>query len=236
MSLSEAQQSLATFKPKRRKGFYTSVVLTRTTRDKLRQLKHALGFRTYDALFTHLMLENAGEGSLPFADYETVFVKEGSKPVVLTGETGAGKTMCVKGLLSRCGDDDNIFILDVSDEYDGKKVDLGQFFAVQWTKPGQRLRFVPSKDEEISRIEASNVFRQLIFLMHRGVLKGWTLVVEEGHRFSEDKALRTLLEEARKFTKKLIVVSTDWEVYRGICPVVRPPPWEQAPSAAPTSP
>ena len=156
--------------------------------------------------------------------------------MIITGESGSGKTTTVKQMLlllnnNSAGEDNNnsssIFVLDVSDEYGSlaqETVDLGRFFSIDWRRPGQRVRFVPSKDEEICKIESSNIFRQLLFQMHRGELKDWVIVVEEGHRFSEDKALRTLLEEARKFTRKLILVCTDWQVYRGICRVYKPIP------------
>jgi hypothetical protein len=66
----------------------------------------------------------------------------------------------------------------------------------------------------------------LAFEMHAGNLKDWLLVIEEGHRFSQDQGLRAFLIEARKFTRKLILVTTDWRLYEGIGKVFKPKPWD----------
>lgn len=42
--------------------------------------------------------------------------------------------------------------------------------------------------------------------------------------------LRALMTEARKFWRKVLLVTTDWRVYEGIAKVFKPKPWE--PSAA----
>ncbi len=83
---------------------------------------------------------------------------------------------------------------------------------------------------EASKGEASAIFGRLNYLKSAGALRDWTLVVEEGHRFSQDPNLRALLIEGRKFARKVILVTTDWEVFRGIAKVFKPRPWE--PSAA----
>jgi hypothetical protein len=229
MSLGEAQQGQAvTFKPKRRKGLYTSLVVVKQTRDKLKQLKRTFGFRAYDPLLNYMALELSKGSFIPPASYDQVFEKLGSRPCIITGQSGAGKTTCVKDLLSQFGG--NVFILDVSGEYtEFKDVDLGKFFSVNWRREGLRIRFVPNSNVEISRAEAATIFSHLNFVKNSGALKDWCLVVEEGHRFGTDPNLRALLIEARKFVRKLILVTTDWSQFEGVCPSFKPPPWEPAP-------
>lgn len=75
-------------------------------------------------------------------------------------------------------------------------------------------------------ISRQHLRARLAFEMHAGNLKDWLLVIEEGHRFSQDQGLRAFLIEARKFTRKLILVTTDWRLYEGIGKVFKPKPWD----------
>jgi hypothetical protein len=204
---------------------FTTFRVTYHLREQLKALKKELGFRTYDALFNYTILEITREGAIPPASYDQVFEKLGSRPCIITGQSGAGKTTCVKDLLSQFGG--NVFILDVSGEYtEFKDVDLGKFFSVNWGREGLRIRFVPNSNVEISRAEAATIFSHLNFVKNSGALKDWCLVVEEGHRFGTDPNFRALLIEARKFVRKLILVTTDWRQFGDIAKAFKPRPWE----------
>jgi hypothetical protein len=63
-------------------------------------------------------------------------------------------------------------------------------------------------------------------LMGSGTLKDWAVIIEEGHRFEGDANLRGLLIEARKFVRKLIIVTTDWRMYGDIAQVFKPGAWK----------
>jgi hypothetical protein len=108
-------------------------------------------------------------------------------------------------------------------------VDLGGFFCLKWGRAGQRVRFGSNANVEISRADAATVFPHLNFVKNSGELKAWVIAVDEAHCFGTDPNLRALLIEARKFTRKVLLVTTDWRVYEGICRVYKPVPWEPAP-------
>ncbi len=204
----------------------------REVRDKLRTLKKELGFANYNALLNYMALEVTREGAVPPASYERIF--KDNRPVVLTGQSGAGKTTTVKELLGEWTG--NVFLLDVRDEYpEFTEVDLGRFFSLKWERENQRIRFVPNANKEASQGEASAIFSHLIFVMGTGALKSWVIVTEEAHRFGQDLNLRTLLIEARKFTRKLLIVTTDWRQYADIAQVFKPKPWEQSASLSDSS-
>ena len=151
-------------------------------------MKKELGFSTYSALLNYTVLEITREGAIPPASYDQVFEKLGSRPVIITGQSGAGKSTCVKSLLSQFGG--NVFVVDVAGEYtELKDVDLGKFFSTNWGKEDLKIRFIPNSNVEISKAEAAIVFSHLNFIKNSGALKDWCLVIEEGHRFGADPNL-----------------------------------------------
>ncbi|MDG6927123.1 MAG: DUF87 domain-containing protein [Nitrososphaerota archaeon] len=197
---------------------------------RLRQLKYKLGTKSLDGVLSFLINTIEREGAIPVATYNTAFVQPGTRPVIITGESGAGKTTAVKALLNeymKRNPGGNVFVLDISGEYaDFAQIDLGQFFGYDWGgAKGQRIRFIPNTNVDISKSEAATIFSHLNFIKNSGALKDWVFVVEEGHRFANDINLRTLLIEARKFVSKLIVVTTDWKVYDGITLILKPESW-----------
>ena len=201
----------------------TSIRVTPEIRVKLQALKKELGFRNLSALFSFIILEQTRGAVVPPASFDLVF--KDARPVILTGESGSGKTTTIRNLLKQY--EGNAFILDVSNEYvEFERLDLGRLFSLKWTKPGQRVRFVTDSNPDISKVEAATIFPRLAYEMHAGGLKDWLLIFEEGHRFSQDAGLRALLIEARKFTRKLILVTTDWRLYEGTAKVFKPKPWE----------
>lgn len=239
----------------------TVIVVTKDVRRKLQALKKELGFRNLPALFAFLILEETRGTVVPPASYDLVF--RDTRPVILTGESGAGKTTTIHNLVGQY--QGNAFVLDVSNEYakwyycakgdagpwslrqkdeayvhqknlgsdhsiiertEFERLDLGRLFSLKWTRPNQRACFVTNPNPDISKVEAATIFPRLAFEMHAGNLKDWLLVIEEGHRFSQDPGLRALLIEARKFTRKLLLVTTDWRLYEGIAKVFKPRPWE----------
>jgi hypothetical protein len=53
---------------RKRNSDLTSIYIIKQTRDKLKELKKELGFRSYDALLNHVALEIRAMGAIPPAD------------------------------------------------------------------------------------------------------------------------------------------------------------------------
>jgi len=214
------------------KNAYVVLKLARELKDELKTFKKELGFKTMQELVRYLVLFAKEKKILAIASYKNVFIRTGNRPVIITGPSGSGKTTAIQNLLAELERinpttrNAKVFILDVSNEYEGvDKIDLGQFFSLNFSKPFA-VRFVPDARLELSKAQAAMVFGHLNFLKTSGQLKEAIIIVEEAHRFSDDHNLRALLIEARKFIAKLILVTTDWQVYQDIAPVFRPEPWQ----------
>jgi hypothetical protein len=146
-----------------------------------------------------------------------------TRPVIITGESGAGKTTALKSLISRWTG--SVFVLDVTGEYpEFNEVGfVGVFSTPTWQKDNQRVRFVTNQESvEAARGEASSIFGHLNYLKNAGKLKKWVIVVEEGYRFTQDPNLRALLIEGRKFCRKVILVTTDHREFSGIAKTFKP--------------
>ena len=57
--------------------------------------------------------------------------------------------------------------------------------------------------------------------MFQKLLSKWFILVEEGHRFQDSPFLKSLLAEARKHIRKLIVVSHQPEPFKGLAIVYK---------------
>jgi hypothetical protein len=110
--------------------------------------------------------------------------------------------------------------LDVHDEYSSlARINLGEFFALDFKEEKRKLRLLPSSNVDVSKSEADSIFRHLI--MFQKQLSNWVIVVEEGHRFAESPFLKSLMAEARKHMRKMILVSHQVEPYKGLGVVLK---------------
>jgi len=189
---------------------YTYYRISKANIQRMKTLKQSYNFRSYDALISFLINSLAANG-YPAATPQLFM--ENAVPIVLTGVPGSGKTTFLRNLIPRL--EGPIFVLDVHDEYPGlHKINLGEFFALDFKREKRKIRLVPSTNVDVSKSEADSVFRHLI--MFQKELSGWIIVVEEGHRFTESPFLKSLMAEGRKHTRKTVVVSRQVEHYEGL--------------------
>jgi len=140
-------------------------------------------------------------------------VMQNTVPIILTGIPGSGKTTFLRALIVRL--EGPAFVFDVHDEYyDLAKINLGEFFALDFREERRRLRLVPSSNVDVSKTEADSIFRHLI--MFQKQLSDWLIIVEEGHRFIDSPFLKSLLAEARKHMRKMILVGHQVGPYKGL--------------------
>jgi hypothetical protein len=211
-----------------------NISLDRPVRDKLRVLKRQTNFKSFNSLINYMVEIN--RNALPIASFELIF--KDARPIVLVGETGSGKTYFVQheimgreiggsGIDSHLPGFSNCFLIDSANEYEGvERIDFGDIFSLKWEAAhDRRIRFVPDSNSMLANAQVQNIFLYLNTLKNQGSLKSWTIIVEEGHRYADDRNLHNLLMEARKSTRKLIVVATDPTGFQGT-PTLKPKPWQ----------
>lgn len=206
----------------------TTLKIRKDVLPKIREQSKRLGYGNYsDFLLFAIDLIDRSEGVLPQITSSLIFDKE--KPVILSGEPGVGKSFCLRNLLSQT--DRPILVIDVANEYESaglKPINQGEVFQIDWSATG-RYRFVPDPNLQVSRsqvhIIASHLNQVKTQPQTTKYLKDWIIVIEEAHRFSEDSEIRALIAEGRKFVK-VVVITSDYRLYRGLGECVMPPPWQ----------
>jgi len=186
------------------------VRINRLNRERLKGLKKTFNVKSCDAVVSILLLNRNKEYPEPSVEN----LMRDSVPVILTGIPGSGKTTFLREQVIPHVNS-TVFVLDVQDEYPMlRKVNLGEFFSLDFATVDRKLRYVPTSNVDVSKGEADSIFRHLI--MFQKDLKEWTIIVEEGHRFAESPFLKSLMAEARKRMRKMVVVSHQVEPYEGL--------------------
>jgi hypothetical protein len=180
---------------------YTYYRISKANIKRMKTLKLSYNFRSYDALISFLI------NSIAAIDYPAAIpplVMKNSVPIILTGIPGSGKTTFLRDMIPSL--EGPVFVLDVHDEYPKlAEINLGEFFSLDFKEEERKLRLVPSSNVDVSKSEADSIFRHLIMFQRQ--LSNWLVVVEEGHRFTDSPFLKSLLAEARKHMRKMILVS-----------------------------
>ncbi len=221
----------------------TTFEIDKGTLRRLVEVKEHLGLATNTSTVRALILVARGEGLIPYAVPKIVF--KDSRPVVITGEPGSGKTTLVKQLLM--DRDYPAIIIDVNNEFRDselpnggrfqgfKRIDVGDIFRIDYSKPG-RYRVVPDPNVEVSKAQVELILSNFNMIklngfnpdvIPSGILSKWVIVIEESHRFLESPQFKSFLVEARKVTRKVISICTDWQVLDGMGRIMKPPSWEE---------
>jgi energy-coupling factor transporter ATP-binding protein EcfA2 len=215
-------------KPIRKKELVTTIYMTRETRDKLKVLKKELGFRSYDALINHsaIALQEIHRDVMEPATFNEIFLNLDTRPVILTGLSGSGKSTTARNLLAQLPPELNVFVIDSSgtDYPELRSLDFGQVFAHNWGRgKGERLRYRPDPNRDVAKLLVNQVVGRLFTVMPSGELKDWVVIVDEANRY-RDTSLKDFVIESRKWVRKTIVITTAWKDFEEVGRVFKPQP------------
>lgn len=169
---------------------------------------------------------------IPEATLESLY--EDDRPVQISGGMGSGKSLHMQQTLPLINAP--VFIIDLANEYKrAKRLGLEGFFSIKWGRADEhtRLKFVPTNNSQVAASELQNIFSHLNTVkttkyqpgkVPSGVLSKWVFIIEESHRVAKEAAFLNFLYEARKFTRKIILVASDPNLFGSTCKLLRPPP------------
>jgi hypothetical protein len=212
---------------------YTSTRLRNLTIARLKQLENQTGTRSHDAAVTLLLESNPRENMILPGTARLVW--RGDSPVSVVGPSGSGKTTFVKEKILPTATGP-VLIVDVAAEYDQvKRVSLSEVIGLKWAKAdaSTRLRFCPNPSPQISKVELDMIFGYLNTTKQEhfqpgtfpsGTLAGWSFILEESHRLRHIESAIDFILEGRKFTRKVVTVSSDAGQFASVCRLVKPPP------------
>jgi len=211
--LKEPKLEIMSQKQEKNNKKITHMRISRQNYGELGKLKERLNIRSRDAVLSVILSEylNRTEG---FPEATPELVMKDAVPIILTGVPASGKTTFLREeLIPKINS--AVFVLDVHNEYPNlDPIQLGEFFSLKFKRVNKKLRLVPSTNVDVSKSEGDSIFRHLI--MFQKELKNWTVIIEEGHRFADSPFLKSLIAEARKHLRKIIVVSHQVEPYLGL--------------------
>jgi len=214
MRLKKPKLEIMSQKQKKNNKKITHMRISLQNYGELGKLKERLNIRSRDAVLSVILTEYLDRRLEEYPEATVENVMETQTPIILTGIPGSGKTSFLREtLIPRINS--GVFVLDVHDEYPNlDQIKLGQVFSLKFRRVNKKLRLVPSANVDVSKSEADGIFRHLI--MFQKELKNWTVIIEEGHRFADSPFLKSLIAEARKHMRKIIVVSHQVEPYTGL--------------------
>ncbi len=224
----------------RLKSTQTMVRLSRYNRAKLAKYQSSAGFRSLNETVTFLLESSHQENMVLPGSTKLVFY--GDSPVAVIGVSGSGKTTFVRRQVVPFAPGPVLVVDSVGEYSELKKITLPEIIGLTWTKAAKalRIRFTPNSNPHLSKTELDllfshlNVTKQEKFEPGRfpsGPLSTWSFIIEESHRLRHIEAAMNFVLEARKFTRKVITVTSDASLFASVCRLLKPPnPREVPPS------
>lgn len=169
--------------------------------------------------------------AIPIAFYDFLIQKNGP-PVVLSGIPGSGKSYTLDLLLKECKDRKQPFLLFSSRAKDSKSTEhtwipntlsYYEFPILKWLDSPGQYRVELETDLNLRRQEMKDAAQTLLRLEGDERLGKWVIAVEEAADYSDIKSFATFLRRMRKSTRRIVVVSTEAELFK-MCQAARPIP------------
>jgi len=167
-----------------------------------------------------------------FATYENV-VKEGA-PICITGRPYSGKSETLDLILRRAQQEGAPFLLFNSVNRPGNPPDHGwisktigyyEIASLKWLDKPDQYSVLLEQDPEVRKSSIREISKILLRCEADVRLKDWIIAVEEAHEYWKIEPFNSVLRRMRKCVKKLIVISTEPELFR-MCEPMRPVPRE----------
>ena len=166
--------------------------------------------------FIALLLLNWKQNPIIIPSEKTIFST--LAPALITGIPGSGKTTAIKEILKTMKGP--MLVIDPENEYNFlKKITESEVYQIDWSKK-QQIRYVPTLGVN-PRPTTRLILEKAI--TEKEKLKEWIFIIDEGQKFTGMKVLREFLAEGRKWTRKIIFITSDWKEFEGLGMIIRVP-------------
>ncbi|MDG6997059.1 MAG: hypothetical protein JRN52_14150 [Nitrososphaerota archaeon] len=189
--------------------------------------KVALGVPTKSAAFHRLIQLVRPEEDNPIGNFQNIFAD--LAPAVIYGVPGSGKSTTQDIFLIECAHRGIPFLLiNSQSEHQWvsnvlKPYELATF---EWLANPAQYRVELQKELNFRRSEVRDMARLLLRLENDDRLKQWVIAIEEGADYAKIEAFLTFLRRMRKWTRKIIVISTEAKLFE-MCRPYRPMPFDK---------
>ena len=181
--------------------------------EELAQRRDAIGYKNIHSVIHALIKQSDKPPTIEEVMKETT-------PVVIVGLPNHGKTHFIRNklipALSNKHDRVSVLVIDRGNEYDSLENVGKSVHAIDWKKPNQRLRIVPSDDPEVAKTEVDLTIRNLVTHAYAGNMKNWILIIEECQLYQDLGSLRDFVYRSRRFLRKLILVTPKLDAFPGL--------------------
>jgi len=176
------------------------------------------------------------KSSLPVATFDSVTSSHGEQgpPIVISGIPSSGKSFTLDLFLKECRKRKQPFLLFSSRAKDPKSTEHAwipstlsyyEFPTLKWLESPGEYRVELETDLNLRRQEVRDAAQTILRLEGDERLAKWIIAVEEAADYYDVKAFCTFLRRMRKSTRRILIVSTEAELFR-MCLPMRPMPYD----------
>lgn len=204
------------------------VFLYEPLRQKLDELNPELG-DSRPQIIKRLVEEYSSKSKdFPFASFENLMADP--SPSQIVGIPYSGKSFTLDKFLKEAQERKNPFLLFNSANAEHcwipKTLSFYDAASLRWLERPSQYRVQFEQDLDLRRSAVRELSKTLLRLESDVRLKKFIIVIEEGHDYAHIESFLTVLRRLRKSTRKLIVLSTEANLF-GMCKAYRPLPRDE---------
>ena len=205
--------------------------------DKVDELAKKLDIstRTKALQFLTKFYEESQHGSspIPTATFGSI-MSNGNQgpPIVIAGIPGSGKSYALDLFLRECSKCNYSFVLFSSRAKDPRRTEHAwisnalsyyEFPTMQWLDSPGQYRVELETDLNLRRQQMRDAAQSLLRLEGDERLANWIIVVEEAADYYDVRPFCTFLRRMRKSTRRIVILSTEAELFKMCKPMVTLP-------------
>jgi len=208
------------------------VFLSQLLVEQVDSLKSEFGPRRTDIIGTllreHFQKPNTEANRFAVATYENLM--SDPAPAQIVGLPNEGKSWTLDRFLKEVHQKEIPILLfnsssgkDLEHSWITNALTFYEAAALRWLDAPSQYRIEFERDFDLRRSAVRELSRALLRLENDARLNDWVVAIEEAHDYCKIDSFLTLLRRMRKSTRKIVIVSTESELFR-MCRAYRPYP------------